>query len=271
MRTPSFEVLSLTLKDSTIVALPAFLEAMALNVNLEDPSSVAAIIDHTLLKPEATRDDVARTCAEAREFKFGCVCVNPFWVRVAAQALAGSGVHVCTVIGFPLGANELRTKIAEARHALAEGAKELDMVQNIGALRSGNYGFVREEIREITKIAHGHGALIKVILETCVLTNEQKIAACEFAIEARADFVKTSTGFSISGATVEDVTLMRRTVGDRMGVKASGGVRTLAALCQMVLAGANRIGTSSGLSILHEVKAASAMCPEPQRPACLTT
>ena len=261
----------MTLKDPSIVALAAFLQPMALNVNLENSQGLAAIIDHTLLKPEATRDDVVRVCTEAREFKFACVCVNPFWVRLAAEVLVGSGVHVCTVIGFPLGANEAQTKTAEARQALAEGAKELDMVQNIGSLRSGNHKFVREEICELTNIAHSHGALIKVILETCLLTGEQKIAACEFALEAGADFVKTSTGFSYSGATVEDVASMRRIVGDRIGVKASGGVRTLAVLRDLVLAGATRIGTSSGVSILRELKAASAICPEPQRPAYLAT
>jgi deoxyribose-phosphate aldolase len=244
---------------------------MSLNVNLECPESVAAIIDHTLLKPEATREDVARLCAEAREFKFACVCVNPFWVRLAAEALAGSEIRVCTVVGFPLGANEARTKIAEANQALSEGAKELDTVQNIGALRSGNQNFVREEICELTKIAHSQRAIIKVILETCLLTDEEKVTACQLALEAGADFVKTSTGFSTGGATVEDVALIRCTVGRDLGVKAAGGVRTLAALHQMVLAGANRIGTSSGISILHELKAALEMSPETQRPACIAT
>ena len=242
---------------------------MTLDVNLNAPENVAAIIDHTLLKPEATREDVARLCAEAREFKFAVVCVNPFWVKFAAEALVGFGVGVCTVVGFPLGANETRTKIAEANQALSEGAIELDIVQNIGALRSGDRNFVRKELSELTKIAHSSGAILKIIIETCLLTDQQKITACQLAVEAGADFVKTSTGFSTGGATVEDVALMRRTVSDRVGVKAAGGVRTLAALRQMVLAGANRIGTSSGVSILRELIEASEMSRETPQPACI--
>jgi deoxyribose-phosphate aldolase len=245
-----------------------FLETVAVDANLNTPESVAAIIDHTLLKAEATREDVTRLCAEAGEFNFAAACVNPFWVRLATEALAGSRVVVCTVIGFPLGANEMRAKTAEANQAISQGARELDMVQNIGALRSGSRNFVHEEISELTKIAHSAGAILKVILETCLLTEEEKVTACRLAFEAGADFVKTSTGFSTGGATVEDVALMRRTVGDRVGVKASGGVRTFAALQQMVRAGANRIGTSSGVSILHELKAAS-IYRETQRPACI--
>jgi deoxyribose-phosphate aldolase len=248
---------------------PSFLEFVTLDVNLNAPENVAAIIDHTLLKPQATREDVARLCAEAREFKFAVVCVNPFWVKFAAEALAGFGVGVCTVVGFPLGANETRTKIAEADQALSEGAIELDMVQNIGALRSEDRNFVRKELSELTKIAHSSGAILKVILETCMLTDKQKITACQLAVEAGADFVKTSTGFSAGGATVEDVALMRRSVDARVGVKAAGGVRTLAALRQMVLAGANRIGTSSGVSILRELVEASEMSRETPKPACI--
>ncbi len=213
------------------------------------------MIDHTLLKPEATRQDVGRLCAEAREFNFATVCINPSWVPFAADALAGSTVRVCTVIGFPLGANESRTKIAEARYALSDGSQEIDMVQNIGALRSGDLELVRKEIAELAESAHSSGAILKVILETCLLTDEQKVTACRLAMEAGADFVKTSTGFSTSGATAEDVKLMRRTVGDRMGVKASGGIRTFPVLREMVAAGANRIGTSSGVNILREAKA----------------
>lgn len=218
-----------------------------------DPSSVPSLIDHTLLKPEATEGDVRRVCEEAAHFGFAAVCVSPFWVRVAAEALRDASVRVCTVIGFPLGANRLEVKLAEARAALGEGATELDMVLNVGALRSGFLDSVREEIAALAGAAHASGAILKVILETCLLTREEKIMACRLAIEARADFVKTSTGFSTGGATVEDVRLLRETVGSGLGVKASGGVRTLAALQEMVRAGATRIGTSSGVGILREM------------------
>lgn len=222
-------------------------------LNLDNPEHVAAVIDHTLLKPEATEQDIRRICEEARQFGFASVCVNPCWTSVVRGELAGSRVRVCTVIGFPLGANQTRIKAAEAGDTLAEGAQELDMVQNIGALRSGNFELVRREIAEIVELAHRERAIVKVILETCLLDEKQKSVACRLAVEAGADFVKTSTGFSTGGATVEDVGLMRRTVGESVGVKASGGVRTLAALRQMIAAGANRIGTSSGMSILREL------------------
>ncbi len=227
---------------------------MTFNENLNTPDAIAAMIDHTLLKPEATREDVARLCAEAREFEFASVCINPCWVTFAAQALAGSAVRVCTVIGFPLGANETRTKIAEARYALSDGSQEIDMVQNVGALRSGDLELVRKEIAELAEAAHSSRAILKVILETCLLTEEQKVTSCHLAMQAGADFVKTSTGFSTSGATIDDVKLMRRTVSDSMGVKASGGIRSFPALRDMVAAGANRIGTSSGVGILREAK-----------------
>ena len=181
------------------------------------------------------------------------MCINPCWVREAVEELSATPVRVCTVVGFPLGANETRTKIAEADVALAQGAKELDMVQNIGALRSRNYHLVYKDIADLADIAHAAGAILKVILETSLLTDEEKESACRLAVDAKADFVKTSTGFSAAGATVEDITLMRNIVGDQLGVKASGGVRTLAALRNMVNAGANRIGTSSGVSILKEL------------------
>lgn len=226
---------------------------MNVQPNLDNPETVARLIDHTLLKPEATQDDIARLCSQAREYSFASVCVNPCWARFAVEALAGSSVRVCTVVGFPLGANTTRTKQAEAESALADGAQELDMVQNIGALRSGNFEIVRDEIAALAKLAHSRGAILKVILETSLLDLTQKTTACRLAAEARADFVKTSTGFSSGGATIEDVKLMRAAVGESMGVKASGGVRTLEALRQMVGAGANRIGTSSGANILAEL------------------
>lgn len=220
---------------------------------LENSSTVASLIDHTLLKPEATESDIGHLCTEAQQWGFASVCVNPCWVVSASNALRSSPVKVCTVIGFPLGANTTEIKLAEAGAALHQGALELDMVQNIGALRSEALDLVGQEIHELATLAHTHAALLKVILETCLLSQEQKITACRLAVEAGADFVKTSTGFSSVGATVADIELMRRTVGPAVGVKASGGVRTLAAFRQMVAAGATRIGTSSGVAIIGEL------------------
>jgi deoxyribose-phosphate aldolase len=265
-RATSFRVISLTsegasVEKTTIQSPESRLSHSSRTVNfsenLNNAKTVAALIDHTLLKPEATQNDIARLCQEAREFGFASVCVNPFWVRFAAEALAGASARVCTVIGFPLGADETRTKISEAELALSQGAKELDMVQNIGALRSTDLSLVREEIAALASRAHASGAILKVILETCLLTDDEKITSCRLAAEAQADFVKTSTGFSTAGATAQDVALMRRTVGDRIGVKASGGVRSLGALREMVAAGASRIGTSSGVTILRELNAAT--------------
>ncbi|MBV9679224.1 MAG: deoxyribose-phosphate aldolase [Acidobacteriaceae bacterium] len=225
-----------------------------ISVDLQRKETVAALIDHTLLKPDATQGDIVRLCAEARQWNFASVCLNPCWVRLAAEELWGAPVRVCTVIGFPLGANETRTKITEADAALAGGAKELDMVQNIGALRSRDDHRVYKEMAALADIAHASGAILKVILETSLLTEEEKERACRLAVDAKADFVKTSTGFSTAGATVQDVVLMRRAVGDQLGVKASGGIRTLTALQNMVGAGASRIGTSSGVSIIRELE-----------------
>lgn len=227
-------------------------------LNLDQSSVVSSLIDHTFLKPEASRSDVERICAEAREFSFASVCINPFWVGFAAEQLSGSQVKVCTVIGFPLGANQTRTKLFEAELALSHLATELDMVLNIDALRSGDEQLVRDEIEQLARLAHDRKALLKVILETCLLNDGQKRLACELAVQAKADFVKTSTGFAIGGATLADVALMREAVGDHAQVKASGGIRTLAALRAMVRAGASRIGTSSGLQILSEL-------PDPSR------
>lgn len=224
------------------------------SVDLQGKETVAALIDHTLLKPDATQGDIVRLCAEARQWSFASVCLNPCWVRLAVGELSGTPVRVCTVIGFPLGANETRIKITEADTALAGGARELDMVQNIGALRSQDYHRVYKEIADLADIAHASSAILKVILETSLLTEEEKEKACRLAVDAKADFVKTSTGFSTAGATVEDVALMRRIVGDQVGVKASGGVRTLESLRNMVGAGASRIGTSSGVSIIGELE-----------------
>lgn len=227
---------------------------MSPTLKFETPAAVAALIDHTLLSPKAVTADIDRLCEEALEYSFASVCINPYWVLRAGERLRGSSSKVCTVVGFPLGANLAAVKHFEARAALDQGARELDMVLNVGALRSGEFSLVRDEIRALAEVAHAAQAIVKVILETCLLDEEQKVKACELALEAGADFVKTSTGFSTSGATTEDVALMRRTVGDRMGVKASGGVRTLAAVRAMVAAGATRIGTSSGVQILNELR-----------------
>ena len=214
-------------------------------------SSIAALIDHTLLKPEATAADIRKVCAEARHYSFASVCVNPYWVRLVAGELAGSPVKVCSVVGFPLGASATQIKVAETAAAIRDGASEIDMVLNIGELRAGNHDAVRGDIQAVVEIAHACGAIVKVILETALLTDEQKVAASLLAKEAGADFVKTSTGFGPGGATAADVALMRRTVGPAMGVKASGGVRTLEDLKAMAAAGANRVGASASVKIVE--------------------
>jgi deoxyribose-phosphate aldolase len=219
----------------------------------EEKHRIAALIDHTLLKPEATRRQVDKLCKEAKEYGFASVCVNPYWVPVAGRALEGSRVRVCTVIGFPLGANLASVKIYEAHKALEQGATELDMVQNVGALETGDDRVVGDEIAELADVAHSHGAILKVIIETCLLTEEARERSCRLAVQAGADFVKTSTGFSSGGATVEDIRLMRRIVGTKVGVKASGGIRTLEAVRAMLAAGATRIGASAGVAIIQEL------------------
>jgi deoxyribose-phosphate aldolase len=217
--------------------------------------SVAALIDHTLLKPEATRTDVERLCQEAVAHKFASVCVNPVFVPLVKRLLHGSTVKNCTVIGFPLGANSSETKVEETRLALSAGAEEIDMVIHIGGLKAGDGEAVAKDILGVVRTAHGDGAICKVIIETCLLTEEERERACRIALDAGADFVKTSTGFNTGGATVADVALMRRVVGPKMGVKASGGVRTLDDLLKMVEAGATRIGSSSGVKIMAEARA----------------
>jgi deoxyribose-phosphate aldolase len=214
------------------------------------PLDLAHYIDHTLLGPEATADDIDRLCAEAEQFKFASVCINPTWVRRAANNLRGTGVPVCTVIGFPLGATTTEVKATEARKALRDGAREIDMVINVGALKSGDHDLVYNDIAKVVEAAHEVGALCKVILETALLTDEEKVIASALAKRARADFVKTSTGFGPGGATVYDVALMRETVGPEMGVKASGGVRTAHDAEDMIAAGATRIGASAGVQIV---------------------
>ena len=210
---------------------------------------LASYIDHTLLKPEASREQIRAVCEEAKQYHFASVCVNPCWVPLIAEELKGSGVSVCCVIGFPLGASLSSVKAFEAREAVATGAQEIDMVINIGAVKSGGWELVREDIAAVN--AAKGTAKLKVIIETCLLTDEEKVRVCQIAKEAGADFVKTSTGFSAGGATVHDVELMRRTVGPEMGVKASGGIRTLADALAMIEAGASRLGASAGVKIIE--------------------
>lgn len=209
---------------------------------------LAKLIDHTALKPETTKTQIMQLCKEAKEYGFASVCVNPTWVKLAAELLAGSDVKVCTVIGFPLGANTSAAKAFEAKDAIANGAGEVDMVINIAALKDKDDALVESDIRAVVEAANG--TLVKVIIETSLLTDEEKVRACEIAVKAGTDFVKTSTGFSTGGATKEDVALMRKTVGPTIGVKASGGVRTKQDVEDMVAAGATRIGASAGVAIV---------------------
>ncbi len=211
-------------------------------------------IDHTLLKPEATRDDIIKLCEEAKQYKFKAVCINPSYVSLCKEHLLNSDVKIATVIGFPLGANTIETKVYETENALVNGAEEIDMVINIGKLKSKDFDYVYNEIREVVNKANERKAIVKVIIETCLLTDDEKIKACELAKKANAKFVKTSTGFSTGGATVEDVRLMKKVVGDDLEVKASGGIRDLETFRKMIEAGATRIGTSSGVKIINELK-----------------
>jgi deoxyribose-phosphate aldolase len=214
-------------------------------------ATLAKTIDHTLLKATGTETQIRELCAEARQFGFASVCVNPVWVPLCARELAGSGVPVCTVIGFPLGANSSEVKAAEARLAVSQGAGEVDMVIHLGAAKAGDWKAVEEDIRAVVKAAGP--ALVKVILETCYLTDDEKFKACEAAARAGARFVKTSTGFGTGGATVEDIHLLRKAVGEKLQVKASGGVRTCQDALGMLAAGADRIGASSGVAIVNEL------------------
>lgn len=210
----------------------------------------ARMIDHTLLKPEATKEQIVKLAEEAKAYHFASVCVNPTWVKTAYEILKDTDVKVCTVIGFPLGATTPEVKAFETKNAIENGASEVDMVINIGALKSGNDELVEKDIRAVVEAVKGK-ALVKVIIEACLLTDEEKVRACQLAVKAGADFVKTSTGFSTGGATVEDVALMRKTVGPNFGVKASGGIRTADDLLAMEKAGANRIGASAGVQIIN--------------------
>ena len=226
---------------------------------LSSASALAAVLDHTLLKPEATRAQVLRLCAEAAEYRFACAMVNPCWLPAAMEALDGTGVHAGVVIGFPLGASLPATKREEASRVAAIGAHDIDMVLNIGLLKSGEYDAVRDDIRGVVQVAHDAGSIVKVILETALLSFEEKLRASEIAIAAGADFLKTSTGFSTGGATVEDIALMRGVAGSEAGVKASGGIRSLADAVAMLRAGANRIGASASVRIVQELQGDAAV------------
>ena len=227
--------------------------------------NLAKMIDHTLLKPDATQDQIAQLCFEARKYGFASVCINPTWVKLCAQLLAGSPVKVCTVIGFPLGATAPEVKLFETQNAIENGATEIDMVINIGALKARDLELVARDIRGVVTTSHARGALVKVIIEAVLLTDEEKTIACLISKEAGADFVKTSTGFASGGATMHDVELMRRTVGPEMGIKAAGGVRTYEDAENMIKAGATRIGASAGVKIIQ----GPATQPAPAAPAAI--
>lgn len=257
------EVLAAIAEDSDICSNPEAVRRVVANgadrvafhgAAAEVPLDLAKHIDHTLLKPEATAADIDMLADEAREFGFASVCVNPAWVKRAAERLRGSDVMTCAVIGFPFGANTPEIKAMETRRALRDGAREVDMVINIGALKSGDYDLVRTDIEKVVDSAHEGGAIVKVILETAKLTDEEKVIASGIAKEAKADYVKTSTGFGGGGATVFDVALMRETIGPDMGVKASGGVHTAEDVEDLIAAGATRIGASAGVQIVSKVE-----------------
>ncbi len=214
--------------------------------------SIPSMIDHTLLKPDASKDMILKLCQEAMDYNLGQICVNPYHISYCKELLKDSDVKIATVVGFPLGANTKEVKAFESKEAVKNGAHEIDMVINIGALKDKDYDIVRDDIKEVVNASHPN-AIVKVIIETCLLTDEEKKIACKLSMEAGADFVKTSTGFSTGGATVEDVKLMKSVVGDMLEIKASGGVRDLESAKAMIQAGATRLGTSSGVKIVEEL------------------
>ena len=217
-------------------------------------NNIASMIDHTILKPEAKKEEVELLCKEAMEYKFAAVCINPFYVSLCSELLKDTGVKVATVIGFPLGANTTAVKVFETEDAIKNGANEIDMVINVGALKNKDYETVKKDIEGVVKAAHSHkDVIVKVIIETALLEKEEKIKACELSMQAKADFVKTSTGFSTGGATIEDVELMKSVVGDNLEIKASGGVRDIETARAMIEKGATRLGTSSGVKIAKEL------------------
>lgn len=219
--------------------------------NVDHGASMSKMIDHTLLKPDATQDQVAQLCYEARKYDFAAVCVNPSYVKLCSELLKGAPVHVCTVVGFPLGATPPEVKAYEAQQAIDDGATEVDMVINVGALKSKDYALVERDIASVARTCHAGGAVLKVIIEAALLGDEEKVIACQLAKTASADYVKTSTGFGPGGATVHDVALMRRAVGPSMGIKAAGGIKDYDDAQAMVAAGATRIGASAGIKILQ--------------------
>lgn len=221
------------------------------------PEAIASMIDHTLLKPDATRSDIEQLCREAAQYRFASVCVNPAWVALAAKQLAGTAVKVCAVVGFPLGATTSDVKAYETRRAIFDGAREIDMVINVGALKSGDLELVEHDIQAVTRPCRDCGVVSKVIIEAALLTDDEKVTASTLAKAAGGDYVKTSTGFGPGGATTADVALMRRVVGPDMGIKAAGGVRDLSALEAMVEAGATRVGASAGVRIVQEARQAT--------------
>lgn len=218
-----------------------------------DKVELAKLIDHTLLKPDASSDDIVRVCEEGKYYGFATVCVYPTWVPLASKLLHDTDIKVDTVIGFPFGATITEVKVFEAQTVIVKGAEEVDMVMNIGALRSGHIDFVRKDLKSVVKVAKENNVISKVIIETCYLTREEKITSCRLVLESGADFVKTSTGFGSGGATVEDVRLLRENVGNKAGVKASGGIRTYQDALKMIRAGASRIGSSSGVKIVESL------------------
>lgn len=218
-----------------------------------DKITLASFIDHTVLKPDAMEKDVIKLCQEAAEYKFMSVCVNPTNVKLAYSCLKDTSVKVCTVVGFPLGATLSEVKAYEAEKTIENGATEVDMVINVGALKSGNLALVEDDIRKVAAVCKGK-ALLKVIIETCLLTDEEKVIACQLSKKAGADYVKTSTGMSTGGATAEDIALMRKTVGQELGVKASGGIRNLETALKMIDAGASRVGASASIAIVNDLK-----------------
>jgi len=246
----------LVLDDCCPDRLRGVLDAGATRVGLHAtggaPAGVASMIDHTLLKPDATRAGIEELCREAAQFKFATVCVNPTWVALASRLLSGTGVKVCSVVGFPLGATTPDVKGYETRRAIFDGAREIDMVINVGALKSGDLRVVECDIEAVTGPCRDAGALSKVIIEAALLTDDEKITACTLAKAAGADYVKTSTGFASGGATAADVALMRRVVGAEMGVKAAGGVRDFEGMKAMIAAGATRVGASAGVKIVQQ-------------------
>jgi deoxyribose-phosphate aldolase len=234
---------------------------LGLHAQAGAPTGVAGVIDHTLLKPDATRQEIEQLCKEAAEFGFATVCVNPAWVALAAARLRSTRVGVCSVVGFPLGATTPDVKRFETQRAIFDGAREIDMVINVGALKSGDLRLVERDIEAVTGVCREAGVVSKVIIEAALLSEEEKVTACTLAKAAGADFVKTSTGFGPGGATVADIALMRRVVGDEMGVKAAGGVRDLAGLEAMVAAGATRVGASAGVKIVQQSRGQSVEAP----------